>query len=189
MSDLKGISLFLCLSQVQAPVAVEQDDPKSKTNDCYGVFCLTYDLKAVSSLIVCYTWACQYARIMYTYVRVFCSGEGMVCFACIWSLWYKCIDIVCWFACFLLVLLVVDVSKCWVTLLNCSAYYDYCLLTWLEGCRYLVFIDWLCSICAYNKRSLSNCLYRKRRQNPGRKWLILQCRVLLGWLLIIYFSK
>ncbi|KAK9187211.1 hypothetical protein WN944_018603 [Citrus x changshan-huyou] len=34
------------VNQVQAPVAVELDDPKSKTNDCYGVFCLTYDLKA-----------------------------------------------------------------------------------------------------------------------------------------------
>jgi hypothetical protein len=36
---------------VQAP-AVQTQDPKSKP-DCYGVFCLTYDLKAVS--IPCYS--------------------------------------------------------------------------------------------------------------------------------------
>lgn len=36
-------------SEIQAPVAVKIDDPKKKA-ECYGVFCLTYDLKAVSIL-------------------------------------------------------------------------------------------------------------------------------------------
>lgn len=42
--------LFLgnSLSQVQAPPSVQAQDPKTKP-ECYGVFCLTYDLKAVSS--------------------------------------------------------------------------------------------------------------------------------------------
>lgn len=35
------------LSQVEAPIPVQAEDPKNKS-DCYGVFCLTYDLKAVS---------------------------------------------------------------------------------------------------------------------------------------------
>lgn len=39
-------------SQVEAaPVAAKTEEPKSKS-DCYGVFCLTYDLKAVSSSIL-----------------------------------------------------------------------------------------------------------------------------------------
>lgn len=36
-------------SQVEAPVAVKTEDLKKKP-ECYGVFCLTYDLKAVSTL-------------------------------------------------------------------------------------------------------------------------------------------
>lgn len=35
------------LSQVQTPLPVQAEDPKGKP-ECYGVFCLTYDLKAVS---------------------------------------------------------------------------------------------------------------------------------------------
>jgi hypothetical protein len=42
-----GFVLLVILSQVQAPAAVEAEDPKNKP-ECYGVFCLTYDLKAVS---------------------------------------------------------------------------------------------------------------------------------------------
>ncbi|KAI4352665.1 hypothetical protein L6164_006893 [Bauhinia variegata] len=38
------ISCSIAPNQVQAP-AVQTEDPKSKS-DCYGVFCLTYDLKA-----------------------------------------------------------------------------------------------------------------------------------------------
>lgn len=38
------------LREVQAPVAVPTEDPKKKS-ECYGVFCLTYDLKAVSFLL------------------------------------------------------------------------------------------------------------------------------------------
>lgn len=44
--------LFVILSQVQAPVAVQNEVPKNKT-ECFGVFCLTYDLKAVSSFKFC----------------------------------------------------------------------------------------------------------------------------------------
>ncbi|XP_073036977.1 malate dehydrogenase [NADP], chloroplastic-like isoform X2 [Primulina eburnea] len=35
-------------NEIQAPVAVKIDDPKKKA-ECYGVFCLTYDLKALAS--------------------------------------------------------------------------------------------------------------------------------------------
>lgn len=42
----ESIFLLFIFSQVQVPAAQFQD-PKSKP-DCYGVFCLTYDLKAVS---------------------------------------------------------------------------------------------------------------------------------------------
>nr|XP_033510842.1 malate dehydrogenase [NADP], chloroplastic-like isoform X2 [Nicotiana tomentosiformis] len=34
--------------EVQAPTVVQTDDPKKKP-ECYGVFCLTYDLKALAS--------------------------------------------------------------------------------------------------------------------------------------------
>ncbi|KAJ1435806.1 hypothetical protein SESBI_04756 [Sesbania bispinosa] len=39
------ISCSIAPNQVQAPAVQTQDDPKGKS-DCYGVFCLTYDLKA-----------------------------------------------------------------------------------------------------------------------------------------------
>ncbi|TXG49414.1 hypothetical protein EZV62_025289 [Acer yangbiense] len=39
------ITCSVASDQVQAPIAVQAVDPKPK-NDCYGVFCLTYDLKA-----------------------------------------------------------------------------------------------------------------------------------------------
>lgn len=41
---------FLIFSSQAPAVAVKPEDPKSKGSDCYGVFCLTYDLKAVCSL-------------------------------------------------------------------------------------------------------------------------------------------
>lgn len=40
-------------SEVQAPVAVKTEEPKKKP-DCYGVFCLTYDLIAVSVFLCDY---------------------------------------------------------------------------------------------------------------------------------------
>lgn len=61
----------LCFSQVQAPIAVPAAEPKSKT-ECYGVFCLTYDLRAVSSLIINYI--CKIYNInmfIYIYMYVF----------------------------------------------------------------------------------------------------------------------
>ncbi|KAK7858882.1 malate dehydrogenase [NADP], chloroplastic-like [Quercus suber] len=39
------ISCSVAPNQVQAPVAVQNEEPKTKT-ECFGVFCLTYDLKA-----------------------------------------------------------------------------------------------------------------------------------------------
>ncbi|KAL5733594.1 hypothetical protein ACOSQ2_033286 [Xanthoceras sorbifolium] len=39
------ITCSVTSDQVQAPIAVQAEGPKTK-NDCYGVFCLTYDLKA-----------------------------------------------------------------------------------------------------------------------------------------------
>ena len=47
-SDWISIPFVLLLSEVQVP-AVKTSDPKSKP-ECYGVFCLTYDLRAVSIL-------------------------------------------------------------------------------------------------------------------------------------------
>ncbi|KAJ7974989.1 malate dehydrogenase [Quillaja saponaria] len=40
-----GICCSIAPNQVQAPVPVQNEEPNNK-NDCYGVFCLTYDLKA-----------------------------------------------------------------------------------------------------------------------------------------------
>ncbi|KAJ0046996.1 hypothetical protein Pint_05948 [Pistacia integerrima] len=39
------VSCSITPNQVQAPIAVPAEEPKRK-NDCYGVFCQTYDLKA-----------------------------------------------------------------------------------------------------------------------------------------------
>ncbi|PON98607.1 Malate dehydrogenase, NADP-dependent [Trema orientale] len=39
------ISCSVAPNQVEAPIPVQAKDPKNKS-DCYGVFCLTYDLKA-----------------------------------------------------------------------------------------------------------------------------------------------
>ncbi|KAF5467017.1 hypothetical protein F2P56_016890 [Juglans regia] len=40
-----AISCSVAPNQVKSPVAVQDEDPKNKS-ECYGVFCLTYDLKA-----------------------------------------------------------------------------------------------------------------------------------------------
>lgn len=55
----------LIISQVQTPIPVPAQDPKTKS-ECYGIFCLTYDLKAVSfssSLSVLGFWAIIYIYI------------------------------------------------------------------------------------------------------------------------------
>ncbi|OMO62786.1 hypothetical protein COLO4_32898 [Corchorus olitorius] len=43
--QINGFWLFLYLSQVKTPIPVQAESPKGKS-ECYGVFCLTYDLKA-----------------------------------------------------------------------------------------------------------------------------------------------
>lgn len=80
-----GNSVILDLSQVQAPAPapVQTGDPKNKP-ECYGVFCLTYDLKAVSFL----------SFIIWVYTDLLYGFLGWRWF----SLLYEWIDGVCQYA-------------------------------------------------------------------------------------------